>query len=146
MGYLEIFWSKVDIQGPDDCWPWKRAKNKQGYGQVTINRKMQPAHRVAWEIENQQEMPADLMALHSCNWKPCCNPRHVRPGTGVDNAADHRANGGYPLLDECSYGHAFTPENTYWNEKANQRYCRACLRRNARDTQRRKRAKQKEVA
>jgi hypothetical protein len=123
MGYLECFWDKVEVRGPDECWPWKRAKNKQGYGQVTINRKQQPAHRVAWELSTGQEMPTDLLALHSCDWKPCCNPGHVRPGTGKDNAADE-----------------FTPENTYWNEKAQQRYCRKCLAINAQKTYQRRKA------
>ncbi len=91
-------------------------------------------------------MRGHLLARHRCNWKPCCNPQHIEPGTGVDNAADHRANGGYQLLEKCVHGHPFTPENTYWNERAQQRYCRTCLRRNSRETQRRKRARLKENA
>jgi hypothetical protein len=141
MGYLECFWDKVEVRGPDECWPWKRAKNKQGYGQVTINRKQQPAHRVAWELSTGQEMPTDLLALHSCDWKPCCNPGHVRPGTGKDNAADVKARGTrYDLKTHCIRDHEFTPENTYWNEKAQQRYCRKCLAINAQKTYQRRKA------
>lgn len=137
--FLERFWSKVQIGGPDDCWPWTKAKNKQGYGQVTINGKQQPAHRVAWEIENQQEMPAHLMALHSCDWKSCCNPRHVRPGTGKDNAADVIERGTrYTPWTHCGRGHEMTPENTLTTAK--RRYCKACQQINARKTYLRKKA------
>lgn len=28
----ERFWTKVDIQGRDDCWPWTAGRNQKGYG------------------------------------------------------------------------------------------------------------------
>ena len=33
------FWEKVDVHGPDECWPWK-ASNVKGYGQLRVGTKL----------------------------------------------------------------------------------------------------------
>lgn len=33
--FLDRFWSKVDVRGPDDCWEWRGARNLKGYGTMT---------------------------------------------------------------------------------------------------------------
>ena len=30
--YIERFWSKVDRQGPDECWEWQAGRSEKGYG------------------------------------------------------------------------------------------------------------------
>lgn len=86
----ELFWSKVDIRGPDECWEWKAGKNAKGYGQLQIDYTKQLAHRVAWEFTNGPT-PEGKWILHKCDNPPCCNPKHLYAGTRDDNINDVRA-------------------------------------------------------
>lgn len=89
---LEIlFWSKVDIKGPDDCWEWQASVTQTGgYGQFNAARHLghsRMAHRWAW-ILTQGSIPKGLYVLHHCDNRPCCNPKHLYLGTYKDNARD----------------------------------------------------------
>jgi hypothetical protein len=85
------FWKDVDIQGPDDCWPWLRKKDKAGYGRFargTAGRLgIFSAHRTAYYL-TYGEIPKGLFVLHSCDYRCCCNPKHLRLGTQSDNMKD----------------------------------------------------------
>jgi hypothetical protein len=48
----EVLWSKVDIKGEDDCWPWKGSLKNDGYGRVQINDWNYYAHRVIFNLAN----------------------------------------------------------------------------------------------
>lgn len=80
------FWSRVAVGEPDECWPWLDNR-RNGYGRVVWEGKLLSAHRVAWTLTNGP-IPPGLLILHSCDNRPCCNPRHLRPGTGVENMGD----------------------------------------------------------
>lgn len=30
------FWVKVDVRGPDECWPWRERLNRKGYGSFAV--------------------------------------------------------------------------------------------------------------
>jgi len=84
------FWSHVDQSGgPDACWPWTLSKDKDGYGKFTMpGRKSWHAHRVAWFLTNGP-IPEGLLIRHFiCSNPPCCNPKHLLPGTPTDNMQD----------------------------------------------------------
>ncbi len=88
----ERFWSKVDIRGPDECWPWM-AGTSHGYGEFSpTHGTTVRAHRFAYELV-KGPIPADLGVLHKCDFKPCCNPTHLWPGTEMDNSRDCVAKG-----------------------------------------------------
>jgi hypothetical protein len=81
------FWPKVDKAGEAECWEWKGRSNHAGYGTLTWSRKSLLAHRVAFLLTHGP-FPQELLILHSCDNRPCCNPRHLRVGTHQDNAKD----------------------------------------------------------
>ncbi len=92
-GPEDWFWPKVDIRGPDECWPWKWHRRRHGYGGLRREGKSLTASRVAWELANGP-IPVDpltgreLWILHRCDNPPCCNPAHLFVGTHEDNTMD----------------------------------------------------------
>lgn len=83
----ERFWPKVDVRGPDDCWPWT-AGTSGGYGSFRIREGVTvTAHSYAKELDTGVACPDDLEAQHTCKTpasQVCCNPSHVvyaRPGS-----------------------------------------------------------------
>ena len=89
----ERFWSKVGVEGPDDCWIWRRGLNDSGYGQFKLIAGGSPkrASRVAWLLTYGD--PGSSLVLHKCDNPPCCNPAHLFLGTHFDNNADMTSKG-----------------------------------------------------
>ena len=88
------FWSKVDRRGPDDCWTWTAARDKDGYGHFSINTAAPGgrAHRASWVFANGP-VPPGLCVCHRCDNPPCVNPGHLFLGTNSDNMRDREAKG-----------------------------------------------------
>lgn len=81
------FWSKVRKGEPEECWPWIRACNQDGYGRVTIWPHAYQAHRIAYLL-TRGAFPHELCVLHTCDNPACVNPTHLRLGTHTDNMRD----------------------------------------------------------
>jgi hypothetical protein len=101
---LARFWSKVDIRGPDECWPWLGRRKEWGYGMFTIHGRNTTAHRVAWWMHTGV-WPGEKKVRHVvCDNPPCCNPAHLAEGTDADNVRDmmekgrNRSHGELPSL------------------------------------------------
>lgn len=85
----ERFWGKVDILGPDECWPWKASKAR-GYGEffVSPERGKVMAQTFVVELITGVPCPPGQEGCHKCDNPPCCNPAHVYYGTRKQNVAD----------------------------------------------------------
>jgi len=83
---VEVFWSRVDKNGPNGCWLWTAAKDKWGYGDLNYLGKHVQAHRLAWKLLRGD--PGKLDCLHTCHNPTCCNPDHLYLGTDKENARD----------------------------------------------------------
>ena len=69
-----------------DCLIWTGAKCLKGYGRMRVNGKLQPAHRVAYELE-YGPIPEGKVIDHICQNPACCNTAHLRVATiGQNNS------------------------------------------------------------
>lgn len=88
------FWSKVDVRGLDECWPWMTASvGRFGYGRIGAGRGNQfQATRVA--IALTKGLVQDGMSVcHRCDNPPCCNPNHLFVASQKNNLEDARQKG-----------------------------------------------------
>lgn len=86
------FWSKVDIRGTDECWPWIAWRNNKNYGCFRFGKKDTSSSRVAY-ILTFGEIPDNLEVCHKCDNPPCCNPSHLFTGTHLENMQDSKRKG-----------------------------------------------------
>lgn len=91
------FWAKVAVGRPTQCWPWRGGAGDGGYGRFKISGKLVLAHHIAWELANGPLPDSDgyhgSVIRHSCDNPPCCNWRHLRNGTQLENVQDMVAKG-----------------------------------------------------
>jgi len=89
----ERFWAKVDVRGPDDCWPWLGAAGPRGYGRFAIgDGAMTGPHRFSYELVCGP-ISDGMLICHHCDNPSCCNPAHLFVGTNTDNMQDAKAKG-----------------------------------------------------
>jgi len=130
----ERFWSHVDRRGPDECWPWIGSSfNNKGYGRLPERqgpgvRKSLLAHRLAYQFSTTEPIPKSRCVLHRCDYRKCCNPRHLFLGSIKDNNQDMwaKGRGKAPRKEICKRGHRLEGDNLGWFGDGRWRYCKAC--------------------
>lgn len=92
-------WSNILRKGVDDCWPWVLYTDR-GYGQINIRSKAYRVPRLVYFLTTGKQ-PGRLRVRHTCDNRPCCNPRHLILGTALDNGRDmaERGRGTKPIID-----------------------------------------------
>lgn len=115
--FISGFWGKVDQSGgPDACWPWLGGRmgatgDREGYGSVQVEpQKSRGAHRVAWAIDHNCDLPSPHDDVcHTCDNPPCCNPAHLWLDDAKGNAADmiRKRRHVHSRKDQCPRGHEF---------------------------------------
>ena len=85
---IQRFWEGVLVLEEDECWPWMKATFTDGYGTITTENRIPIAtHRLSYAIANGP-IPKGIQILHTCDNPPCCNPKHLKAGTNIDNVQD----------------------------------------------------------
>ncbi len=87
--FEQRFWSKVDICGPDECWPWLGYKDSYGYGR--LGSKL--TTHVLWFLRHGEWPSKGRTANHHCDNPSCINPKHLYLGTQKSNTRDREQRG-----------------------------------------------------
>lgn len=119
------------------CWEWMKFKNEDGYGAVSVKRRMVTVHQVALAISIGGAWPPPLEVDHLCRNRSCCNPDHLEVVTSGENSRRGKA----PEVTgerqrnktHCPAGHPYDEKNTYRNPRTGYRLCRPCRARRERD-------------
>jgi len=76
----------------DECWNWTGAKDKDGYGVFTLEKKKTPAHVAAYTLAVGKPYEG-MYVLHTCHNPSCVNPEHLYEGTQWQNIQDQKKAG-----------------------------------------------------
>jgi hypothetical protein len=94
----ERFWYYTSKGGPDECWVWSGATDRQGYGK--FNMPTLKAHAFSYELHHGPVPDGQVVRHYVCGNPPCVNPAHLRAGSVADNHADRLRHGRSVLTAE----------------------------------------------
>jgi hypothetical protein len=139
---LPNWWSKVDRGSDDECWPWLKGRDKDGYGKFQVGlpgggQEHVRSHRFGYEAL-VGPIPDGMVVCHHCDRPACNNPAHWFLGTPLENNDDkvaknrHAVPWGLPrarmMQTHCKRGHELDGDNLWVNPKTGHRSCKTCAR------------------
>ena len=124
---LEEKMNNYEIVTETGCWIWMGCVNREGYGQVSVDGRLQRAHRVFFGLD---KIPKGMLVCHKCDVPSCVNPDHLFLGTQTDNILDMMSKGrgrnhnqGKKCCGRCG--------GDYYVGKGGSRKCKPCANRYA---------------
>lgn len=129
----ELFWAKVDKQGPTSthrsdlgpCWIRTAWVQPSGYAFWQVGRRGKTlAHRYSFELA-YGPIATGLHIDHLCRVRACVRPSHLEAVTQAEN--NRRAAGVRVRKTHCPRGHEYAGANLYVTPNK-QHACRTCRR------------------
>lgn len=118
--------SRIVVDDASGCWNWQRSKLAGGYGCVYWEHKPRAAHRAMFESV-KGPIPPGVQIYHLCRNPTCCNPDHLEATTPGEHTPLAPMAPRRERATHCKHGHAFTPENSYFDPRG-VRSCKECRR------------------
>lgn len=110
---------KVQRGESHECWPWKGAMSPNGYGKFRrSDGRLMDAHRHSLEMKLGRRLTSSEVARHRCDYRPCCNPAHLIPGTQLHNYRDMRSRG-----RAIAFGRPLPPPPDSMRDRDDPEYC-----------------------
>jgi hypothetical protein len=84
---VDRFWTHVDIGKPNECWEWKLAITKYGYGLFAAGNTLHRPARFAFinaKGLNTNPISTEYKVTVACGNKKCCNPKHLKRNNQQD--------------------------------------------------------------
>jgi hypothetical protein len=72
----------------DDCLLWPFRAEVSGYGAIHIDGRRRRAPRYICELAHGKPPAEKMECAHTCGERMCCNPRHLRWATRIENERD----------------------------------------------------------
>lgn len=121
-----LFWTKVIVNLPDECWIWTGAKDRKGYPNFRVEKnKTGKGHRFSYVL-HFGPIPLGLHVDHECNNRSCVNPFHLQLLTNKQN--NERSSSPSAInkrKKKCKWDHDFDKENTIIRKDGSRR-CKKC--------------------
>jgi len=101
------FWKNIDKKEKEQCWQWKLAVDKDGYGRYNIGSKPNKtamkvgSHRLSFLL-HYGYLPSEKLLCHKCDNPKCCNPHHLFAGSHMDNLKDMYRKNRAKVGEACS--------------------------------------------
>lgn len=83
--FVKQFEKRYERKGIDECWLWD---GNTIYGRFVYKNNYFLAHRVAWMLQYNTNIPAGLHCCHRCDEPSCVNGAHIFLGTQRTNIVD----------------------------------------------------------
>lgn len=94
-------YAKINQQKEDTCWLWTGSINKDGYGSFNLAGKIISPHILILSIKLNKILIED--ALHTCDNRSCCNPKHLYEGSKQQNTWDREYRNRHKQIQQKSY-------------------------------------------
>jgi hypothetical protein len=124
------------------CWLWTASTNNGGYGFIGVNRRVQMAHRVGYELY-RGPIPDGMTLDHLCRVTCCVNPCHMEPVSMRANILrGHGVAGKFARRTHCKNGHELSGDNVSSRSDSRARVCVTCHLEGARRSYERRKGKE----